>query len=201
MKNQMLFLCMLAGLTACTKHAPVTPDAKADDQWIYRYTNYNESGNITDTADIPYMAAGHSDDGFVTIQRTDIQSSNTPIIPYGDFRMEADGLHYISGNNIGTASFLFLEYPGAPGDAFDIDNINNLHRQGNIISTTDTLTVPYGFQSNLYHYTLNIGGDPADHLWFSDSLWFVKYEAWDSLSNDTGIYLDYVYELVNYTVH
>jgi hypothetical protein len=205
MRNQGIIFVLFICCSAC-QPTHLAPNPQENDQWVYRYKEYNEGGNVTDSSDISFTAVGfergkNTIEPWIHMKRSDVDISQSfPLIPYGDFRMRSDGLYFISDASLGGIDRMILKYPASSGEVYEVKSSGNYHFADiTIASVNDAVTVPDGFYSNLYTYAFNYNGGSTANLWFSDSAWFVKYEHMDSLSTGTGMYLDYSYELVDYT--
>jgi hypothetical protein len=204
MKSQaILFFMALLGVVACNPPSTPTPEPKVSDVWVYRFIDYDESGTIVNTYDHTFTGVGGPDDTYVTLEDTSALFSPS-IIPRGTYRMNTDGLYHVTNFEVGGVPRFFLKYPGAVGDNYpwttSTSGVNLA--DVSITSTNDTATVPYGFFSGLYKYEADFTLSPTlGNIWFNDSVWFVKYEVFDSLTVGTGMYMDYSYGLVSYTAH
>jgi hypothetical protein len=204
MKNQVIMLLVgIVCLNACKPESQIAMEPKIDDVWIYRYIDYDGSGNVISSNDLTlngqlYPVYGTPNNVMVPYVSLFLITHFQEVIPYGYYRMESDGLHCFNKLTVAGSDNLFLKYPGVPGDIFTLTNgQNNYTEERTIVSINDSLTIPVGFFSDLYKYEFASEGVPVSNLWFRNDVWFVKYEVLDT----TGTYIDYAYELVSYTAN
>jgi hypothetical protein len=204
MKNAGIFLLVIICMMAC-KPTMLPPEPKEGDEWVYRFFDYDEAGNMV-YSDDRYLIGGSSTLNLTNsiVPYVDIHMPGGYLdspVPAGIFRMEPDGLHRILYTGYaGKKEVLYLKYPGAMGNSYEV-NVGAYNQGMNITSISDSVSVPYGTLTGLYKYEISFLGQPTGQLWFNENVWFVKYEQLDSLTSGTGIYVDYAYELVSYTPH
>jgi hypothetical protein len=205
MKTQGIILITLTLiLTSCQKTTR-SPEPKADDQWTYRFTTYDESGTVTGTAERNFTAHGFTEESSKYIEQwVSITDDNFPSdagFPCGHYRLQEDGLWVLSALPTGGLPSQYLPYPGTVGQAFTSYHSSGLVSSMTIISINDSITVPYGHFSNVYQLQYLDNASTENTVWFNDSVWFVKFEDIDTLSSGFGYYVSQSVELVNYTAH
>jgi hypothetical protein len=182
------------------------PEPKADDHWVYKYTDYDGSGNVVTSYNLHFTATGFDKEvgGGTTEQWVSMHNDSVTfpgiLIPQGDYRMRSGGLYYLTELSLGGVPSLMAKYPGSVGDNFTVGSTVS-PMDGSIISINSTVTVPAGTFTNLHCYSLSYQGEPIGNLWFNDSVWFVRYDELDSLASGTGMYVNHSCELVSYTQH
>jgi hypothetical protein len=180
---------------SCTP-PPDPPEPKLEDNWTYLYTNYDSLGNVVDTTTFHFQATELG--SWVNLHN--IENPTMTTLPSGCFRMKNDGLHTLVSNISLSYDALFLKKPGAAGEIYQFNYYPGYDGDIIISSTSDSVTVPFGFFTSLYRYDYYFPAKGAN-IWFNDSVWFVKYNCLDSLESGLGTYVDYSYELVDYEMH
>ncbi len=210
MKSNVIVILMgLVCLISCQPQPEWLAEPKVNDQWSYRWKDYDSLGNIVDSADLSILSKQSNslfltpgwnppqNDEFVCLfTDTGYYDLYTVDIPYGHYRMREDGLYNLGP--VGGPQKVWLKYPGNAGEMYILQNIDYTYsEQRTILATNATVVVPAGTYTNQYLYELRSQGILLAHLWFNPNEWFVKYEVFDS----TGTYVDYTYELVSYMAY
>jgi len=198
MKNQGIVFFVVVFLMACQTNTILPPEPKEHDKWTYRFTHYDTLGNVIGSYTRSYTAIGflkpvapNTLAPYVCVRPDTVWNYNYGNFPHGDYRMEPDGLHFLTMMQLGGVTQLFLKCPGVAGENYSIDPV-----EANINSVNDTLTVPFGFMSDLYKYEFSYEGTHVRTIWFNDSVWFVKSEE---MNMQGDIVLSC--ELVDYEAH
>ncbi len=192
MKKTMLAVAIAISLFSCKKDTkePTTNDGKfkVGTKWVYKYTDYDESGAIVRTANITASITGQQKLGGVDFWVLTSASGVSYI------RKAADGFYNFENN----AVQLHYKTPAAVNDTWHFSYSNDAGDYGNykVLAVNENVTVPMGTIA-CYYAEAHDSNSLEDKVWYNDDYSMVKQLEYDQ--NGATLYVNFMVELVSFT--
>ena len=193
MKKSLLLLSFIVSIISCKKSDdPVTPatgDLKVGTAWVYKYTDYDQSGAVVSTANITLT---------ITSQATLLGESWWVATGAGTpsyIRKTTDGYYTIRN----AVSQLDFKVPAVVNDTWRkiYSNTAGDYSDFKVVAINQNVTVPMGTIA-CYYAEGNDSNSLEDKAWYNDANMMVKQEEYDQTSTGT-LFVNYSLELVSFT--
>lgn len=192
MKKYLLVIAIIGSFISCKKDndpEPASNDFKIGTEWVYKYTDYDQSGSVVSTTNVSLKITGQQ-----TLLGKDWWVASGPNGPVY-MRKETDG-YYTIRNNVSQLDFKVpaaindtwrKTYSSDPGDYGDLK----------VLALNQDVTVPMGTIS-CYYAEETDSNSLEDKVWYNDANMVVKQIEYDQ--DGTGaLYVDFTLELVSFT--
>lgn len=189
----MLALSSVIILSACSKSdspSGSTTEPKTGSKWVFKHTEYNESGGVISTANITLVGSAYTYAGTNWILLTE-QSSGTPMVA---IQKRADGWWQIPLPN--TTPSLWYKTPAASNDQYLINISDGTTDTAKVNGTGVAVTVPAGTYSCTYVKSYDTNS-LENEWWFSDGPLLVQNTEYDEKTTG-GYYIAQRMELISY---
>jgi hypothetical protein len=193
MKKNLLLLAIIVSLISCKKSddpvSPVTGDLKVGTAWVYKYTDYDQSGSVVSTNNITLT---------ITSQQTLLGETWWVATGAGSpsyIRKAADGYYTIRN----AVSQLDFKVPAAINDTWrkTYSNTAGDYSDFKVIATGQNVTVPMGTIA-CYYAEGTDSNSLEDKAWYNDANMLVKQEEFDQTGTG-ALFVDFSLELVSFT--
>lgn len=192
MKKIALLIFTIISLVSCKKSddpiAPATGDLKVGTAWVYKYTDYDQSGAVVSTANVTLT---------ITSQETLLgetwwvaTGAGTPSY----IRKTATGYYTIRN----AVSQLDFKVPAVINDTWrkTYSNTAGDYSDFTVIAINQNVTVPMGTIA-CYYAEGNDSNSLEDKAWYNDANMLVKQEEYDQTATG-ALFVDFSLELVSF---
>jgi hypothetical protein len=189
----MLAVSLVVILNACSKsNSPSgnTTEPKTGSKWVFKHTEYNESGTVINTENITLVASAYTYAGSNWILLSE-QTSATPVIAV---QKRADGWWQIPLPN--TSPSLWFKTPAAINDQYLINISDGTTDTAKVNGTGVSLTVPAGTYNCTYVKSYDTNS-LENEWWFSNGPLLIQNTEYDERSGG-GMYISQRMELISY---
>lgn len=194
MKKNMLLFFMIVSVISCKKNDPdpvpvPNGDLKSGSSWIYKYTDFDESGAVVSTMNITATITGSQTIGGE--QFWVLTGAGSPSY----IRKGADG-YYDYRNN---TSQLQYKIPAVVNDTwrFTYSNTAGDYEDFTVMAINENVTVPFGTIA-CYHTEGHDSNSLEDKEWYNETNVLVKQQEYDQ-SASGALFVDFSLELVSFT--
>lgn len=170
---------------------PTVNEPRANSQWVYKYTTYNEAGTVTGTSDLTLKAVEATIGGSTWLNLVN-QANSQPVVA---MQKRTEGWWYISYPN-GSPS-LWFKNPATVNEtypyAFGTCTVKDINA---------TVTVPAGTFNGCYKVDGYDTNSLEDEFWFSkEGAIFIKFNTYDqkAVGPESNVYKKQSLELVSFT--
>lgn len=192
MKKLFLFLSLPLLVLSCKKDDPQpanNTNIKTGSTWVYKYTDYDESGAVVSTSNITQTVSGTQ-----TIGGNEywvLSGAGTPSL----VRKGTNG--YYKYEN-GTDQLIF-KLPASMNDTwrFTYSNAVGDYSDFTVKAVNENVTVPMGIIAT-YYVEGNDSNSLEDKIWYDETHTMVKQLEYDQAASGNN-YVDYSVELVSFT--
>jgi len=194
-----IIFSLLAGFIAFTA---CSPDDDGDEpqpsgnepvngsEWVYKITDYNESGDATATYNVTLVASEVTIGNSTWLSLVE-QESQSPVIA---MKKKSDGWWYSQPPE--TGSSLWYKTPAQAGDTYPY-----LYGTCTVNDVNASVSIPAGNFTNVSYIEGHDDNSLEDEFWFADGPVLVKYNTYDAYSGqpESNVYKKQSWELVSFT--
>jgi hypothetical protein len=197
MKKIVLYSIITLSLlvTACDKNddtpAPAGNEPKANSQWVFKFTSYNEAGAETGTSNLTVKAVEVTVAGSTWLNLVN-QANSQPVIA---IQKRTEGWWYISYPT--TTPSLWFKHPATVNETYAY-----VFGTCTVKDVNASVTVPAGTFNGCYKVDGNDANSLEDEFWFSNTgAILIKFNTYDQKAAGpaSNVYKKESLELVSFT--